>query len=152
MQAALISYNTFVNGETNGWKSRGDNRVLLLQNGENQQWGIPQAGDLATWMKAVKDQVDPLWVQLLGELRAIDMVVMYVGTYGAEQIIDLAADNGLSAERAAFVLCDCNMGRKTAIIRKRGFAQAPTFMSECGGHSTMRELYRGLLRTGRLPV
>ena len=146
MKTALISYNTFVDGERNGWKSQGENSVLLLQNADGDKWGTSQSGEThEQWHEATKAIVDPRWGQLQIELPTIDKVVFYVGSYGAERVIELAAEHGLTPDRATFVLCDCNMTKKMGVIRSRGFASSRVIDCECGGHRTMWRLYKEAL-------
>ena len=152
MKIAMISYNAFVQNENNGWKKNGSNEVLLLQNADGKAWGTTQkGGNQELWDKETKAIVDPLWEQLKSVLKTIDKVVMYVGSYGAERIINLAAENGLTPDRAIFVFCSCNQAAKSQAIRQGGFAQSQIIDCECGGHGTMRWIYDRALSKGELP-
>ena len=138
----MISYNHFVD-EENGWKNcENGNQMLLLQ--DKNTWGTSQRGNMALWQEEAKTTIDPLWKQLLEELPTIDKVVMYVGSFGAERVIELAAANGLSPDRAVFVMCDCNLSVKTDIIVKNGFAESERIMCACGGHAAMMSIYSRL--------
>lgn len=156
MKVAMISYNTFVDGEHNGWKNNGDNSVLLLQNSNGSKWGMtqnipaPRSEAGKQWNFEAKTLLDPLWEELKRELPTIDKVVFYVGSDGAERVIDLAGDNGLTPDHAIFVMCDCNMSRKMGVVRDRGFSSSQRVMCECGGHNTMNRIYRSALN-GSLP-
>jgi len=148
MRVAMISYNAFISGEGNGWKQRGENHVLLLQNENGESWGVNQLGGGAA---ECRDQVTSLWEQLSKELPTLDKVIFYVGSSGAERAIELASDHGLTPDRAVFVFCDCNMQSKQGVIHDRGFADASIMMCECGGHSTMSRIYDHVLEHGTLP-
>jgi len=157
VKVAMISYNTFVGGEQNGWKSRGENRILLLQNVNGNAWGMSQhvVGSRSQaeekWGTEAKAVIDPLWEQLQSELPTIDMVVLYVGGHGAERIIELAAKYGLVPDRATFVFCDCNLAKKMKMVREGGFSSSRIVPCECGGRGTMERLYRYALK-GNLPA
>ena len=155
MRIAMISYNTFVDNEQNGWKNNGNNSVLLLQNTDGSRWGVDQGATNAAELQAGADdcvsKVNDLWSQLVVALPELDKVVFYVGSYGAERAIELAAEHGLTPDRAVFVFCDCNMARKMEVVRSRGFSSSRVVDCECGGHNTMRYLYDNALNRGILP-
>lgn len=155
MKVAMISYNMFVDGECNGWKNNGENGVLLLQNSDGNKWGVDQNATTGAQLKAGADdcvlKVNGLWSQLVEVLPTIDKVVFYVGSYGAERVIELAAEHGLTPDRAIFILCDCNMTKKMGVIRSRGFSSSKVVYCECGGHGTMGRLYNDVLTKGSLP-
>jgi len=152
MRVAVQSYNTFVPGEPNGWRNRDEHHVLLLQNADGKTWGTSQSGKSAEeWKDETKVIVDPLWETLRAKLPTIDAVVMYVGSHGAEHVIQLAAENGLTPDRAVFVFCDCNMSAKTQAIRDGGFSASRVIPCECGGHATMHRIYQKALTEGTLP-
>lgn len=154
MKVAMISYNTFVDGERNGWKNQGDNSVLLLQNEDGSRWGVNQDAKNSAELKAGADdcvaKVNGLWGQLVEALPTIDKIVFYIGSYGAERVIELAAEHGLTPDKAVFVRCDCNMTKKMGVIRDRGFSFSKVVDCECGGHRTMRSLYNDILTNGNL--
>lgn len=152
MRIAMISYNTFLAEEHNGWKHNGSNSVLLLQNADGRKWGASQTARKThkEWYQETKAIVAPLWEQLKSELPTIDKVVFYVGSHGAERVIELAAEHGLTPDRAAFLLCGCNTPRKIEMIRSRGFSSSMSMVCECGGHDTMRRLYYDVLCHGSL--
>ncbi|MSU54566.1 MAG: hypothetical protein EXS48_01865 [Candidatus Staskawiczbacteria bacterium] len=158
MRIAMISYNTFVRGQANGLKtgSEGGNSILLFQNADGKAWGMTQfisSGDREQqWHKEAKVLADPLWEQLKNELPTLDRVVFYVGSTGAERVIELAAEHGLAPECALFVFCDCNMSRKQGVIRERGFSSSKVLYCECGGHSTMARIYQMVLNGDPLPA
>lgn len=155
MRVAMISYNAFVDGEPNGWKNQGDRAVLLLQNEDGSMWGVDQNATSSAQLKAGADdcvaKVNGLWGQLVEALPTIDKVVFYVGSYGAERVIELAAEHGLTPDKAVFVCCDCNMTKKMSMVRDRGFSSSKVVDCECGGHGTMRRLYKDVLTKGSLP-
>ncbi len=146
MRTVMMSYNTFVPGLENGWHEQNGNAVLLLQNETGQAWGITQFGSTkAEWRAETEGVVNPLWAKLMEALPTIDEFVFYVGSYGAEHIIELAAKHGLTPEKTVFVLCDCNMGPKMNVLNKAGFATARKEMCECGGRETMRVMFEDAL-------
>jgi hypothetical protein len=148
MKTAMISYNTFVQGEENGWKHGPNAAVLLLQNTTGATWGTSQSGKSHDeWYAETVAIVDPLWEQLKSELPTLDCVIMYVGSHGAERIIELAALYGLTPDRALFVLCHCNSGYKMMAISTNGFEASPIIGCECGGHETMKRLYEEALES-----
>lgn len=156
MNVAMISYNTFVNGESNGWKTNGENRVLLLQNEDGKKWSrrqvlIMNEADRAEeiWGRETRQAAYPLWNELKEALPTIEKVVIYVGEK-AELMIELATSGGLTADRAIFVMCDCNMGRKMDMIRSRGFSSSKVIECECGGHNMMLRMYHNALMKGKL--
>ena len=148
MRVAMISYNTFVRGRANGWQRQGDNHVLLLQNETGSTWGVDQFAGVAD---DCEDQVVSLWSQLTAELETLDKVIFCVGSNGAERVIQLAAKNGLTPDRAIFVFCDCNMRRKEDLIRMRGFETSRIIMYDCGGHEAMFRIYDHFLTFGDIP-
>lgn len=88
MRVAIVLYNTFVEEEQNGWRGKGPNRVLLLQNAKGERWGTSQFGRTRDeWHAETKALVDPLWAELQNELQNLDRVILYVGSHGAERII-----------------------------------------------------------------
>lgn len=155
MRVAMISYNTFARGQSNGLKENGENGVLLLQNTTGAAWGTSQAsfsdgGEEQRWRDETSAIVDPLWETLKEALPTIDAVVMYVGSYGAERVIELAAQNGLTPDRAVFVMCECNRSKKRHLISSSGFGGSRVVECECGGHLTMLGIYESVLGEGRL--
>lgn len=141
MKTAMISYNAFVS-ESNGLKVDGNNSVLLLQNADGKTWGTSQFGKTKKgWHEETKAIVDPLWRQLRDQLSSFDKVAIYVGSYGAEQVIELAAKSGLTPKQAVFVLCGCNSDVKMGIIKRLGFSSSRLISCECGGHKTMMHIY-----------
>ncbi len=151
MRIAMISYNMFVIREANGWKTNGDNAVLLLQNTSGKTWGLTQFGlTPREWSNEAGAIVDPLWKQLESELPTIEKVVFYVGSDGAERVIELAADHGLTPDRAVFVCCSCNARTKREVISSRGFSGSPILHAVCGGHDEMRNIYNNVLNHGNL--
>ena len=153
MNIAMISYNAFLHDEENGLKERNGNSVLLLQNQKKTMWGLLKSrsdADEAVWRDKVIEIVGPLWAKLLAELDTIDKVVIYVGAYGAERVIDLAALNGLVPEKAIFVMCDCNIEQKVSVIHSTGFSSSRVIDCVCGGQDVMLEIYRHVLDYGVL--
>ncbi len=157
MKVAMISYNTFVKGESNGWKNNGDNSVLLLQNEDGKKWGRRQVlimdeadGSKEIWNRETRQAANPLWDELKKALPTVEKVLIYVGDR-AELMIELATSGGLTPDRAIFVMCDCNMGRKMDMIRSRGFSSSKVIECECGGHGEMNSIYYKILLKGLLP-
>lgn len=157
MKIAMISYNTFVDGESNGWKNNGENNVLLLQNEDGQKWGrrqvlIMDESDRAEeiWDSETRQAAYPLWHELKQALPTIDKAIIYVGER-AELMINMAAEYGLAAERAIFVMCDCDMTKKKRMIHSRGFTTSKVIECECGGHNTMMRIYHKVLVKGIVP-
>ncbi len=144
MNTALISYNTFVDGEQNGWKDHGGARVLLIQNKDGKWLGVGQnnhGNSRKPGEYECEVQVANLFGDLVEALPTLDKVFFYVGSYGAELAIELAAKHGLSPDRAVFVLCGCNMEKKMEMIRRHGFSSSETVRCDCGGHKKMLALY-----------
>lgn len=156
MKIALVSYNTFLEGETNGWKQNNVNSVFLLQNTENEIWGAPQEAIPAEKTKdniaKVQTQIDSHWQQLIKILLELDYVVFYVGSFGAERAIELAQLNKLAPEKAIFVLCSCQADKKMDMIRKFGYATSKTISCKCGGHETMNKIFKQVLEYGNLDL
>ncbi|MEI7749617.1 MAG: hypothetical protein WCJ25_01290 [Candidatus Moraniibacteriota bacterium] len=148
---ALVSYNGFVGGESNGWKEQGGNRVLLLQNSGGESWGAKQGpqsqSELVEGANSVSRQIGGLWGVLVDALPELDMVYFYVGSTGAEKAIELAKRHRLDPGKATFVLCDCGYSGKMRLIEECGFSSSRVIMCACGGHSTMRRLYDDALAT-----
>lgn len=151
MRVAMISYNTFVKNEQNGWKTQDGNAVLLLQNEDGSQWGIPKGIKMETGTSACIAQVNSLWNQLAQSLPTLDKVIFYVGAQGAERTIELAAEHGLTPDRAIFVLCDCNIAKKMNLLRSRGFSSSKLIDCSCGGHIVMKNIYNTILEGNALP-
>jgi len=155
MKIAMVSYNTFVRGVENGWKSSDKGDLLLLQNTDGKTWGTTQVSlaqnPIRQWHDETKAAVDPLWGWLQESLLTIERVVFYVGSTGAEYIIGLAGKNGLAPERAVFVFCDCNMRNKQTMIHRYGFESSKIIMCGCGGQDAMCTIYDEFLKEGKLP-
>lgn len=151
MKIAMISYNTFVKGSENGWKEGNGGSILLLQNQNGSAWGLPQFVPPQSGAQFCRDMINCLWDKLREVLPTIDKVIFYVGSNGAERAIELAAENGLTPDRAIFVFCDCNYSVKAELIRSRGFSCSKVVGCERGGYSTMRRIYNDFLAEGKLP-
>ena len=157
MKIAMISYNTFVSGQENGWTVGEQGSVLLLQNSDGRVWGTSQSKPLNNpnrneeWHGETRAIVDPLWELLEKELPTIDKVVFYVGSTGAERVIELAAKHGLDPQRAIFVFCNCNYSVKNGLVKSRGFSCSKVMGCECGGHATMNRIYQNFLAGRGLP-
>lgn len=155
MKIAMISYNAFASGN-NGWKSAGDNHLLLLQNSKGEVWGTPQTfrgeEEFAKTVAIAKELIENNWDKLLASLGKIDLVIFYVGSYGAERAIELAHEKGLDPMKAVFVLCDCNYGGKIDMLMRYGFSSSRVIKCECGGHYTMRRIHDNFLETGEVGV
>jgi hypothetical protein len=155
MRIAMVSYNTFVGGEQNGWKRNGDREILLLQNETGAEWGISKSlstkGLQAGIDECVK-QVESLWSQLVEALPSMDKVFIYVGADGAERVIELASQHGLTPDKATFFSCRCNTDRKMSVAHSLGFASSRVIHCECGGQHTMEVVYRRALNEGVLPA
>ncbi len=152
MKIAIISYNNFVQRETNGWKNNGDNSVLLIQNEKQLGRGRDPSKIIPREIyDEMVETIDPLWKKLQNELAIIDKVVLYVGREGAEHFITLAAKHGLEPNRIIFVLCACNKMDKLELIRGYGFDRAKIIFCECGGNETMYNIYNFALTVGKIP-
>lgn len=150
-RVAMMSYNTFVNGQPNGWVTNGDNAVLLLQNERGDLWGI-ETLPMREGIEKCRSLIDNLWAQLQAEMATLDAFMLYVGAEGAEHVIELAAQHGLRPEQANFILCDCGYRTKRSMIERLGFGSSLVIKCECGGHNTMARIYREILEQGQLPT
>lgn len=150
MRVAMMSYNTFVPGQTNGWAAKGNNAVLLLQNERGDLWGI-ETLPMAQGIAKCRGLIDNLWTQLEAELPTLDAFMFYVGAEGAEHVIELAAQHGLKPEKANFILCKCQYGMKRGMIQNLGFGSSLVINCECGGQTTMGRIFREILEQGQLP-
>lgn len=144
MKAAVVSYNAFSRDE-NGWQRNGENEVLLVQNDDGSVWGAKQSGTKAEMASEGAQLVTQKWATIGSDLPGLDLVVVYVGSYGAEKIITLAAESGVPSEKMTFVMCDCNLSRKNALIDRHGYASARKIMCYCGGRGEMSRIYTSLL-------
>lgn len=95
---------------------------------------------------------DTVWGTLHDHLPVLDKVVFYVGTHGAERIIELAVLNGLDPDRAVFVFCDCNLGKKMKMLKEYGFSRSQVISCECGGDFTMAKIFDNVLKYGEISV
>jgi len=147
MKAAVVSYNAF-NREANGWHCRGENEVLLVQNDDGSLWGAKQSGtpqDMATEGSRL---VTAKWTDIGADLLSLDLVVVYVGSYGAETIITLAAESSVPAGKMVFVMCDCNLANKNRLIGRHGYEGSRKIMCHCGGRTEMSRIFPSLMDTG----
>lgn len=149
MRIAMVSYNGFVDAP-NGWNRRGENEVFLLQN-QDENWGVPIDSSLEAGAAAARQKITTLWDELMEVLTTLDKVVMYVGSTGAERVIELAAKHNLRPEQAIFVYCDCDLSKKRRMLREFGLESAAQHLCDCGGHDAMRHIFIDFLATGRLP-
>ncbi len=151
MKTVVISYNSIVGGEENGWKVNGENSVLLIQNADGRIWGIDQFNiNKEKSAKETEKVINLLWEQLKHALPNADKVVLYVGSHGAHTWIELAYVNGLTPDRAIFVMCHCNITKKMETLSKYGFSTSKITMCRCGGHYDMLKIYQNALN-GNIP-
>ena len=165
---AFVTYNSVGEGLSSGWHESNGRRALVVQNTKCARWAGP--GPLATAFlymmddvvgrEATRDadrqahdarrgEIGNVWTELQKSLPELDHVVVYVGTGGSEHAIELASK--LPAHQVSFVLCDCNLRRKTAMIAEAGLSDAGVVLCECGGHRTMKLLFQDFMATGELP-
>lgn len=156
MKIAMLSYNSILSSESNGWIN---DALFMIQSENASGWGAQQIGfGTRTELRKLRNEgigqvqgtVMGHWDQLADLLPELDKVVIYVGDSGSEHTIKYAAEKGLSAEKAVFVLCDCNERKKRHLVAESGFEGAPIIMCECGGRRTMKNIAKNFLRDGQL--
>lgn len=156
MKIAMLSYNSILSAKGNGWI---DDALFMIQSDNGKAYGAPQIGigTIAELSKLRAEGIDQVqgavighWDQLADLLPQLDKVVIYVGDSGSEHTIRYAAERKLGAEKAVFVLCDCNEHNKRRLIEENGFGKSPVIMCECGGRRTMARLANTFLETGQL--
>ncbi len=141
---AFVTYNT-VGQTTSGWHDGSEGRRgLVLQNAT----GNERFATLASEGDKVSDEIARLWQILTEQLPTLDAVVIYVGTNGSEKAIELA--RVLDPSKVMFVLCDCSLHAKTALIHQSGLQESRQIVCECRGVATMQRLFRSFLETGIL--
>ena len=154
----MLSYNSILPDEDNGWV--GDT-LYMIQSDRGITHGVPQSvyGTLEKLRRVryegidqVQDAVRNHWTRLGELLPELDKVVIYVGDSGSEHTIRYAAEHGLRAANAIFVLCDCNGNNKRRLIKESGFGESPVVMCECSGRQTMAQIATTFLETGTLPA
>jgi hypothetical protein len=139
MKIAMISYNTFLPGEKNGWKNGKENDILLLQ-GETVNFSQSNYARNQEMIKGIlKDQSGGI-----NNLNELDFIVIYLGRSGAEHSIGLMKENNVSPEKLIFVVCECELPLKKDLLKKSGYGNSILAMSECGGFREMMGLYRDL--------
>ena len=147
----MFSYNAFISEAQNGWKNAGANSLLLIQDPEGRPWGTTQSGISESEMaKESQIAIEGAWGNLEKEIKTLDKVVIYIGSHGAERAIELAQKSEISSDKVVFVLCDCNIGLKLRTIKNCGYDRAQQIMCECGGRSTMSQIFRTFMETGNL--
>jgi len=158
MRIAMLSYNSILPDEDNGWVR---DTLYMIQSDRGITHGVPQSvhGTLEELRQVryegidqVQDAVRNHWTQLGELLPKLDKVVIYVGDSGSEHTISYAAEHGLSADKAMFVLCSCNQHDKRRLIKESGFGESSVIMCECSGRQTMARLATKFLETGTLPA
>ena len=156
MKIAMLSYNSILPDKDNGWVRES---LYMIQSDRGITHGVPQFvyGTLKDLHKVRYEGIDQVqgavknhWAQLAELLPKLDKVVVYVGDSGSEHTIRYAAEHGLGADKAVFVLCDCNEHSKRRIIQESGFGESPVVMCECSGRQTMAQLATTFLETGQL--
>lgn len=93
------------------------------------------------------DTITSIWSELEKVLPELDHLVVYLGTNGSEKAIELAAQH-VPAEKVTFVGCDCNLSHKEMMIQRAGLQNCGRLLCECGGHDTMKALYRVYMEKG----
>jgi len=153
MRAVMLSYNLIFLPVLNDWKRQGDNEVLLLQGVDLSRWTVPTfAGKTGKeGVEVVKSEIERLWSKLEEAIPTVDLFVFYVGSSGAERVINLAKEYGLTPERTLFVLCDCDLRFKIEVITSCGFNLARRVLANCGGQRELLAIYESLLSNGCLP-
>jgi hypothetical protein len=154
MKIAMLSYNSILPEEGNGWVN---GILFMIQSETGQAYGAAQNAPLylagaarAQGIQQVQGMVASHWDQLAEILPELDAVIIYVGDSGSEHTIKHAADHGLDPSKAIFVSCSCNRQGKAQLIREHGFEASPVIMCECGGRDTMYRMAKRFLETGRL--
>lgn len=142
---ALVSYNQIGGGNKTGWQKEGGRRALVIQNSKGEQFAATYAGERGD--NEVRREINTAWDTLQGSLKELDQVVVYVGTSGSERAIELAAQ--LPPEKVTFVLCDCGLHGKRALINQSGLGMARQILCECRGVHTMGRILSSFLATGR---
>jgi hypothetical protein len=152
---AFVTYNSIGRNLPSGWHERGDRRALLVQGSENGGWAVdqfynadPESYDRSEHVDHVRGTISNLWGTLQKALAELDHVVIYVGSHGSEQAIELASE--LPASKVSFIGCDCGLPIKEAMIQAAGLADAGRFLCECGGRRTMKALFELFMDTGVL--
>jgi hypothetical protein len=146
----VVSYNRVLPGQS-GWKTEGDNTVLLLQ-GDDEFVAVQGLASVSSLVNEGERLVEALWSELEEALPTLDTLVIYVGGYGSERGIELAAEHGVPAEKLVFVGCDCNQRAKLAMMERHGYDSVPLVESLCGGQGTMLMAYQALLASGRWSI
>ena len=158
MKIAMLSYNSILPTKGNGWV---DGTLFMIQTENASGWGAQQMGfGTSAKLRELRDEgIDQVkgtvmghWDQLADLLPELDKVVIYVGDSGSEHTIKYAAERKLDAEKAVFVLCDCNEPNKRSLIEENGFSKSHVIMCECGGRRTMARLASMFLETGQLAI
>jgi len=157
MKVAFVTYNSVGRNLSSGWHGTPDRRALVLQNTKGEAWAVnpdnplrSADGDYGPSRARRTEEIDRLWGQLQEHLPELDHLVVYVGTGGSDRAVELASQ--LPASKVTFVGCDCNMGHKVQLLRRYGFSNDQTVMSECGGIQTMGELFESFMVSGTVPA
>ncbi len=153
-KAAMLSYNTFLRGQPNGWLNES---LFVIQNENGQKWAAPQNVPIPKMFEEqvkgdqlVQNTVQGHWQQLSDQLPSFNHVVIYVGDRGSEHTIKHAAEHKLDPAKAIFVMCSCNIAGKENTIRRHGFGNSKLIACECGGQQTMQRMAERFIATGEM--
>lgn len=169
-RAAFLTYNSI--GEEgdfqNGMIETKGHQALIVQHPKGQKWGAGNGLEVPTtlglsgqededrtrqkgWQEERRKLIPELYGKVLNDkiARALDYIVVYVGTGGSEGTVELAKFAG---EKARFIVCRCGLARKIQQIMTVVSQDAQVMISRCGGQEAMKELLEAFLETGEIPT
>ncbi len=154
----MISKNNFLPGRGEGWpRIVNGHEVYLIQGRpetpESLRRDMRRAADYPR-VRSVDSRLEARrdWESLSRLLPTLDRVIVYVGTDGSDENIDLAAKHCGTRVPVTFVFCDCNLDLKKQLLASNGFDREKFVLCLCGGKEKMEEIYERFIETGELPV
>jgi len=145
-KVAFVTYNAMGYNLANGWHKGGDDRqALVLQKTKGIERPNCNYTDPA-FAPYRHEQTALLWAELEKSLPELDHIVVYVGSFGSENAVRLAAQ--LPASKVTFVGCSCNRSAKQWLAKCVGLGDSEWIDCECYGVYTMTDLYDNFMETG----
>lgn len=152
MQAAMFSYNPFIENERIGWKSSGENSLFLVQDIKRKERGLILPNSIREMSeRETVGVINKLWWSIRSHLNYIDAAVFYVGNRGFLELMQLVSISGLNPNRVIFVSCGCESELKERVFEEFGFSESRVVPCECGGKQTMAQFYSHFLSKGCFP-
>jgi len=162
--AAFVTYNNVFDPRLDkcvetGWHEQDGRRALVLQSTKSGAFseacmrllsGLYTPEVIQATIETTGHRIDEIWSSLAGVVSTVDHVVVYLGVHGTVHAIEMARQ--LPIDKLVFLMCDCDVPWKQALLAEAGLQGARTIVvRECGGDLSMGRAFRDFLDIGTLP-